>query len=677
MTTEAKNQVNGVNDSLISGMTVISSINDPPSSNTSSNTIGGMSTPMTPPPPGPQEFLESMTALLNSDKAQNQQVRVQDFPAVSGSYGSCQITQALQGSIPLFVPDQIFPLSLPSGMSEAGILHMPSAQSGLSIDLGLPGNLTSQTASLQLSEGLGPPVPVSEAWKGFESSAGNVPFIPMPLGDPFMSLEQGEVFNPQPGCDMQSIFYHIKDDNLQGEEEPTLLGSVHLEDLMPSRVLFYFGVLSVMARLSPRFVFKYGGKDGRKFGVRLLVYGHTILVAPNAKTVYLARVNACRKAMHKMRKYNPQWLVPPLPMDGPTRPAWNWTRLLEEFCFEVGWSAPSYGPSVFGSQWHCDLAINGHFFRTFKQCDSMAEAQNTVAHHALYQLLVTENIDPGFILPADSPLLILPEAKESVVHQKTGLDARTQGRVSGVSGGKIVKFSMPSSPEKQGQSMNIKPALKPTKRVPPPVQNPPLPSRNSRRKKNKATLAPHPSGGPLPAPLALPCPESESPKLGNANRIPLERCRLAPIESPDDTKVDPLASLKAVQEKLAQISPQASWYRVMMKPEIRTETNADRSGSSHVVRAWFNDPSPYLTRASPVTLAHTRPISDSAAHSLGVKKVILFLLKMLKDEVGLTSSDDIYLNELHLLRSLEVEIEYRLSSPQRSTTTPSLRIHSS
>lgn len=84
-----------------------------------------------------------------------------------------------------------------------------------------------------------------------------------------------------------------------------------------------------MAMLRPRFQFKYGGHDGIKIGARLTLYGHTILVEPVFPTVDGARVMGYRLALEEIKAYNPEWLLPPPPLDGPTGPEWDWIRLLE------------------------------------------------------------------------------------------------------------------------------------------------------------------------------------------------------------------------------------------------------------------------------------------------------------------------------------------------------------
>lgn len=96
-------------------------------------------------------------------------------------------------------------------------------------------------------------------------------------------------------------------------------------------------------------------------------------------------------------------------------------------------------------------------------------------------------------------------------------------------------------------------------------------------------------------------------------------------------------------------------------PDIRFQQNTVRDAkSSHVVRAWFDSSHPFLGRASPLLLAHVSNMGEDAAISLGMKKLILYLLNMLKEDAGITSDDEKYRNQLRTLRRLEVEIEDRI-----------------
>lgn len=107
------------------------------------------------------------------------------------------------------------------------------------------------------------------------------------------------------------------------------LGSVDVQQLTSEEVLFIFGVISIMANLTPRFTFKYGSMSNKKIGTKLTIYGHTVVLNPEFYTTYEARVSACSVALERIREHDPQWLSPPIPTDSPTTADWNWVSLLE------------------------------------------------------------------------------------------------------------------------------------------------------------------------------------------------------------------------------------------------------------------------------------------------------------------------------------------------------------
>ncbi|KAJ5175539.1 uncharacterized protein N7482_001416 [Penicillium canariense] len=688
MPTTAKNGFNNSYTTDSSSSTLVSPTEGPSSAGTSFNSAGA-NTPPLQLETGSIEFLQSMTALLGPVPGVGLD---QDQGSAYTSSATALFGSPARGDPQAPTPGPVDSQLLPFNINLAGTPFTGATPpETFSSTLVFHGD-SAAPASPNWGIGLGPPVPVSESWNSFVPSASCVPFTQIPLGDPLRALEQGEVFNPQP--EIVSAPDTVKERDRHDDDELFSLGSLPVETLPPTHVLFYFGVLSIMARLAPQFVFKKGGKDGQQVGARLLVYGHTILVPPISESVYLARVVACRRALIKIRKYNPQWLVPPLPRNRPTRPEWNWIRLLEAFCVEVGWPAPSYATSIMGNLWHGDLLVNGYFFRTFRQCESMAEAQNTVSHSAMYQLLVTENIDPGHVLPTESPLLTLQEVKGHVaahpeddcVHiSQPFLEAtefvnslpegdihRTPGRTSGVSEGKIVKQSV-KSPQQQNQNQSPKAS---TKRAPPSL---PPPKGIAPRRLGRGTRRKRSKPQPPPPPPKAKRKNMNKGKIidfdrasqrPNANLVPLQNSRLTPVAITHEPEVDPLATLKAIQDGLGALSPQASYFRLMKticavlkisEPDIRCEPIPNHTlGSTHVVRAHFHDPSPYLTRASPVLLANVLGLGDEDAHSLGVKKVILFLLKMCTDEVGFGILDDTWASELGLLCNLEKEIGHRL-----------------
>lgn len=290
--------------------------------------------------------------------------------------------------------------------------------------------------------------------------------------------------------------------------------------------------------------------------------------------------------------------------------------LIEAFCTEIGWSAPTYNTGILGNLWHSELSVNDFFFRTFQGCGSMDEAQNTVSHHALYQLLATDNIDVGNILPLDSPLLALPEVKKPVVppteeaiRKKTSMllnaieslkpypdeagqrqalqdtvdalgrlqkdETKPSGKVSGLSGGKIAKQqAKPVKPvHKEAQK---KPPTAPGKAKPknPPAPLPAKPRAPKRRgrgggpRHGKERLTPPQQSKAKGKETEVESSSSQSPSK-NANMVPLTKSRLVPVEMEYEPIVDQLATLKAVQEGLGALSPHASFLR-LMKSEFQS-----------------------------------------------------------------------------------------------------------
>lgn len=106
------------------------------------------------------------------------------------------------------------------------------------------------------------------------------------------------------------------------------LKSVDISKLSDADVLFFFGTFCFKAHLSPQYLFKYGGPNGQSIGVRIMMYGHTVLVPADSPNVHVARVKASRQALLELQKHNPQWQIPPLPFSGSNDPKWNWSTFL-------------------------------------------------------------------------------------------------------------------------------------------------------------------------------------------------------------------------------------------------------------------------------------------------------------------------------------------------------------
>ena len=170
------------------------------------------------------------------------------------------------------------------------------------------------------------------------------------LGNPLLRLRPGQYIEPvhsaqtdpmgsggdrarEPVRDAHASFADVMEAQSMGQhrlltEEQTALGGLDLNTFKMDEILFNFGVICIMGNLNPEFQYQWSD-DKTKIGMRLTVYGHTIVIDANWPSAHICRVLGCQRALMKMRKYNPQWLTAPLPTDVPTRPEWNWVKILQ------------------------------------------------------------------------------------------------------------------------------------------------------------------------------------------------------------------------------------------------------------------------------------------------------------------------------------------------------------
>ncbi|RAH71202.1 uncharacterized protein BO66DRAFT_437624 [Aspergillus aculeatinus CBS 121060] len=83
---------------------------------------------------------------------------------------------------------------------------------------------------------------------------------------------------------------------------------VDLDYLEDDVVLFCFGVLTTQALLLPRFQFNFS--KTRRWGVKLTMYGHTIIKSTVYDTQKEAKSDACRAALKKLQLDFPDWILP-------------------------------------------------------------------------------------------------------------------------------------------------------------------------------------------------------------------------------------------------------------------------------------------------------------------------------------------------------------------------------
>lgn len=105
------------------------------------------------------------------------------------------------------------------------------------------------------------------------------------------------------------------------------LGSLDLDLLGENQVLLYFGVLAIQTLLLPRYQYSCTRLTDL-WGVKLTIYGHTI-VAPRTYTSQMeAKVWVCREALKRLSIEHQHWAVPSEPAAHWFDDTWNWVALL-------------------------------------------------------------------------------------------------------------------------------------------------------------------------------------------------------------------------------------------------------------------------------------------------------------------------------------------------------------
>ncbi|CAI7634953.1 unnamed protein product [Penicillium pancosmium] len=482
-----------------------------------------------------------------------------------------------------------------------------------------------------------------------------------PLSKTESSLEPGEVRS------ISTPTLHQHQSFVVEEPPRNNLGFIDPRYLSRIQLLFALGVINLMAKLQPRFEFKFGDRDGSRIGARLTLYGHTILVEPIYATIDRARVEGCRLALEELKKYNPTWLFPPLPMDGPIGSEWDWTKLLADYCQETGLGPPRYYSHVPNFyQWHSEVTIGNEHFHATRECSTEQEARNRAAHIALRDLIISEfSNDNQYILPAESQYL--PEVKTG--GNSAQLRPRRLSADPSSSDDRGRYYSNPNSPIWRGSRRAKANNASRKRRNHGPLQ-PPAKRIKETPSNASATYRPIPSVGEGRKILPL---KSAQPKGTKANCVPVENSRLPEVEV--EEKVDNrFETLKTLQEVLKKFPGNAAYLDLMtaicevinvQRPEIQFHpTNPSDHGAArgqHTISAFFDQGHPFLSRASPIFLANVNQMGANAAESLGIMKLILYLLRMLREDAALDFNDAEYKNDLKFLRDLESEVELRFA----------------
>lgn len=189
--------------------------------------------------------------------------------------------------------------------------------------------------------------------------------------------------------------------------------------------------------------------------------------------------------------------------------------------------------------------MNGGFFRTGSVCDTSKQAENTVAHIALYDALINELNLADHVLPAtEAPIVIKKERDGQKPKPKpNAIFERLNESVANHSGlpPRIVNGALETFRVAHDKRMR----------------------RGRQGLRYMSSQSPNPSTyAKLPRPAKL--PKVKKPNLGNANRVPLFNSRVAPLEERPKTPVDPLATLKAFQKELDE-SKDLSFHSILIR----------------------------------------------------------------------------------------------------------------
>ncbi|RAH83993.1 hypothetical protein BO86DRAFT_446730 [Aspergillus japonicus CBS 114.51] len=118
------------------------------------------------------------------------------------------------------------------------------------------------------------------------------------------------------------------------------LSDVELDLLEDDVILFCFGVLTTQALLLPRFQFNIS--KSRRWGVKLTMYGCTIIKSAIYDTQKEAKSDICRAALKKLQPEFPDWNLPDDLDNIESSVDWDWVDLLQEFCAHNGFELPRY-----------------------------------------------------------------------------------------------------------------------------------------------------------------------------------------------------------------------------------------------------------------------------------------------------------------------------------------------
>ncbi|RAK77143.1 uncharacterized protein BO72DRAFT_527908 [Aspergillus fijiensis CBS 313.89] len=373
----------------------------------------------------------------------------------------------------------------------------------------------------------------------------------------------------------------------------------YLEDVV---VLFCFGVLTTQALLLPRFQFNFS--KSRRWGVKLTMYGHTIIKSTVYDTQKEAKSDVCRAALNKLQLDFPDWILPD-DFDNIESSA-HLTSFPAEFCTHNGFELPRYTRIMHGNEIYHKVQVH----RTTYTGRTGTYAEEELSRRSCALLALRHLYIDGSETNSNLSGTLTLE----------GMDARLLALV-------------PRDPVQArtyiwGNSNHAKASRKKTKR-----------ERIVQFQKKKRPIEHKPSAGfPNEVDGNRKRPKSV-PR--NSNMLPLQHSRLASIEVPAEKEEKRWAVMPCQIQR--QIHDLASSTERLQKvcdllrleyPEIRVDRQDGRlvdTRGEYTAGAYFKT-DPFLRRAGAVGPVTGLQDSRSLAEQACAEEVIKYLIRMVEED---------------------------------------------
>ncbi|KAJ5895549.1 hypothetical protein N7495_007240 [Penicillium taxi] len=423
-----------------------------------------------------------------------------------------------------------------------------------------------------------------------------------------------------------------------------ILGSISIINLSDVHCLFGFGVLASMGHLHPIYYYKYCNAQRDLISARLTFFGHTVVVNGSALSPYEIKVELCKKALEKMRRYTPRYLIAPLPSEEGTDHLWCWTMLLQEFCVAESNKPPIYSPSLAsGTNWNCDVSVMGKLFRITIPCASREEAQNTASHYALFRLITVQGT--FHILPPDPPgfeqILEDVEIKVEAHRSLATTEEADQREMDELLKAQELEIDALCNVHKEKKSQMVR----------------------KQAKRKALMIKAHVQRTEL---KNYPIENRTRKSMHNPNYEPVRNPRLTPIleACEDDTTSNATSVVDAVLLGLETMSNGCSFPTMLMKlcdilhvtypsftcrPDIRP---VRRNYHFFIVEVSFDRSNHHLHQASPIALFNDYRGSQETHQADAITKTILHLLLMVQED----AAEEPHNPNIHKLHSLVGEL---------------------